>query len=228
MPSFFRSFFPTVSNPKQLPPVTVAPCQGRRAGRQQLYGWWGRRAGCCCFLPWSRLHHWKFPSALEIRGYYSVRSRWCIWLNVLFEGKAASDNWEAGKLANSLTLGDLAPGFLGFSRMRFAGFDWMEGGGARDLHDICQTEARAVQGAPMAQQHHLDLAGLRALRSGGSRQYCRCPVAVLQEAVLQEAPGISCLERMLISCKGSWGSPFLHRSNGDVCEDRIQQVAGVL
>lgn len=223
MPSFFRSFFLAVSNHKQLPPVTVALCQGRRAGRQQLYGWWGRRAGCCCFLPWSRLHHWKFPSALEIRGCYSVRSRWCICLNVVFEGKAASDNWEAGKLANSLTLGDLAPGFLGFSCMRFAGFDWMEGGGAGDLHEICQTEARAVQGAPMAQQHHLDLAGLRALRSDGSRQYSRCPAPVLQEA-----PRISCLGRMLISCKGSWGSPSLRRSKRGVYEDGIWQVAGVL
>lgn len=37
-------------------------------------------------------------------------------------GIVASDNWEAGKPTSSLTLGDLAPGFLGSSCMRFAGF----------------------------------------------------------------------------------------------------------
>jgi len=164
-----------------------------------------RSADGCLRMPWSRLHNWKVPSVLEILGCYSVRSRWCIWLNVVFEGKAASDDWEAGKLVSSLTLGDLAPGF---SCMRLAGF-------ASDRRRRCEgfacnlsnrvkgvQEARAVQGAPIAQQHHLDLEGPTALRSDGSSQssgsFSCCPAPVLREA-----PRISCLERMLISCKGS-------------------------
>lgn len=88
-------------------------------------------------------------------------------------------------------------------------------------------EARAAQGALRAQQHHLDLAGLTALRAERSSQsrgsYSCCPAPVLREA-----PSISCLERRLISCEGGWGSQSLRRTNRGLWEDGIRQVAGLV
>ena len=85
----------------------MAECQGIKAGTQQLYSWereggkggMAARADCCL---------------AEILQDINASHGGCIWLRKIMEEKLPGTlgSWE---LPGSLTLHDLAPGFLGSS-----------------------------------------------------------------------------------------------------------------